>query len=83
MILPHYRLPEFDRRPLKLRVREGLQASGVVLGVKGPILFLEMGSLPYSLNLNKLLGRRIETEEVVPIKSQTGLDHFLDEDPTH
>ena len=83
LILPHYRLPEFDRRPLKLRVREGLQASGVVLGVKGPILFLEMGGLPYSLNLYKLLGRRIETEEVVPMKSQTGLDHFLDEDPTH
>ena len=77
VILPFYGLPDFDKRPLQLRVRAGLEASGVVLGVKGPVLFMEMNGLPYSLRLNRLLGRRIETQGITPTSSQAGLDRFF------
>jgi len=78
LVLPLYGLPGFDKRPLQLRVRAGLEASGVVLGVKGPVLFMEMNGLPYSLQLNRLLGRRIETEGITPNSSQAGLDIFFE-----
>jgi len=77
VIIPLYRLPDFDKRPLRLRVRAGLEASGTVLGVKGPVLFMEMNGLPYSLQLNRVLGRRIETEGITPNSSQAGLDLFF------
>ena len=77
ILLPQYRLPELDKRPLELRIRKGLEVSGEVLGVKGPILLIEMRDLPFTLNLNGLIGRRIETEEVSLTSAQTGLDRFL------
>ncbi len=77
VLLPIYGLPEFDRRPVGLRVKEGLQVSGTVMGVKGPILFLEMGGLPRSLSLNRLLGHRIETDGVEKVRTQSGLERFM------
>jgi hypothetical protein len=77
VILPLYGLPDIDKRPLQLRVREGLEASGAVLGAKGPVLFMEMNGLPYSLRLNRLRGRRIETQGIAPTSSQAGLDRFF------
>jgi len=77
VLLSLYGLPEFDGRPVGLRVKEGLQVSGTVLGVKGPILFLEMGGLPRSLSLNRLLGRRIETDGVEKVRTQSGLERFM------
>lgn len=77
VILPLYGLPDFDKRPLQLRVRAGLEASGVVLGAKGPVLFMEMNGLPYSLQLNRLRGRRIETQGITPSSSQAGLGLFF------
>jgi hypothetical protein len=77
VVLPLYGLPGFDKRPLQLRVRAGLEASGVVLGVKGPVLFMEMNGLPYSLQLNRLRGRRIETQGIIPSSSQAGLGIFF------
>ena len=77
VLLSLYGLPEFNKRPVGLRVKEGLQVSGNVLGVKGPILFLEMGGLPRSLSLNRLLGRRIETEGVEKVRTQSGLERFM------
>lgn len=77
VILPLYGLPDFDKRPLQLRVKAGLEASGVVLGAKGPVLFMEMNGLPYSLQLNRLRGRRIETHGITPNSSQAGLDRFF------
>ncbi len=77
VILPLYGLPDFDKRPLQIRVREGLEASGIVLGAKGPVLFMEMNGLPYSLQLNRLRGRRIETQRITPSSSQAGLGLFF------
>ena len=77
VVLPLYGLPEIDKRPLRLRVKEGLEASGRILGVKGPVLFMEMNGLPHSLRLNRLLGRRIETQGITPTSSQAGLDRFF------
>jgi len=77
VILPLYGLPEFNKRPVGLRVKEGLQVSGTVLGVKGPILFLDMGGLPRSLSLNRLLGRRIDTDGVEKVRTQSGLERFM------
>jgi len=77
VILPLYRMPDFDKRPLQLRVKAGLEASGIVLGVKGPVLFMEMNGLPYSLQLNRLRGRRIETQGITPSSSQAGLGLFF------
>jgi len=77
ILFPHYRVPHLDRRPLELRVREGLEVSGQVLGVKGPILLLKVGDSPFALDLNRLIGRRIATEEVVQTKTQAGLESFL------
>ena len=77
VILPLYGLPDFDKRPLQIRVKAGLEASGIVLGVKGPVLFMEMNGLPYSLQLNRLRGRRIETQGIIPSSSQAGLGLFF------
>lgn len=77
VLLPLYGLPEFDKRPVKLSVKNRLQASGTVLGVKGPILFLEMGGLSRSLSLSRLLGRLIETEELTKVRTQSGLERFM------
>jgi hypothetical protein len=77
VLLPLYGLSKFDIRPVGLRIRDGLQVSGTVLGVKGPILFLEMRGLPRSLSLSRLMGRRIETDNVGLVKTQSGLEHFM------
>ena len=77
VILPLYGMQDIDKRPLHLRVKAGLEASGTVLGVKGPVLFMEMNDLPHSLRLNRLLGRRIETQGITPSSSQAGLDRFF------
>ena len=77
VLSPYYRIPQLDRRPLELKIREGLKVSGQVLGVKGPILLLKVRGLPFALNLNRLIGRKIVTGEVSLTKAQTGLEKFL------
>jgi len=73
----HYPMHQLDRRPLELRIREGLEVSGQVLGLKGPLLFIKMMDLPLAINLNRLVGRKINTEDVSITKAQAGLDRFL------
>lgn len=77
ILTPIYRLPEIKKRPLPLIVKEGIEVSGRILGVKGPILFLEKNDLILALDLNRLLGRKIEIQETSPATGQTGLDKFL------
>lgn len=77
VLLPHYRLPRLQVKPLSLRVREGLKVSGEVLGAKGPILYIRVGDLPHTLNLRSLVGRRVESEDGLSTSSQAGLDRFL------
>jgi len=71
-----YSLPPLDRRPIELRVKENLQISGEILGTKGSLLLLGIGNLPYFLNLNHLLGRRIAPKEACTTVMQTALDRF-------
>lgn len=71
-----YNLPILDRRPLELKVKKNLQISGKVLGAKGSLLLLAMGDLPYFLNLNYLMGRKIELKEDNATIIQTALDRF-------
>lgn len=73
----YYPLQQLDRRPLELRIQEGLEVSGQVLGVKGPILLLKVTDLPLAINLNRLIGRKIDAEDVSHTKAQAGLDRFL------
>ncbi len=71
-----YNLPVLDRRPLELKVKKDLQISGKILGAKGSLLLLAIGDLPYYLNLNHLMGRKIELTEDSTAIIQTALDRF-------
>ena len=77
ILSPYYPMHQLGRRPLELRIREGLEVSGQVLGVKGPILLIKMMDLPLAINLNRLVGRKIDVEDVSITKAQAGLDRFL------
>ena len=71
-----YNLPLLDRRPFELKVKENLQISGKILGVKGSLLLLSLENLPYFLNLKQLVGRKIEQKEADVVIMQTALDRF-------
>jgi len=77
ILSPYYLLHNLDRRPLELKIREGLEVSGQVLGVKGPILLLKAMDLPLAIDLNRLIGRKIDTEDVSLTKVQAGLERYL------
>jgi len=72
-----YRLEKIDSRPLELEIRGGREVSGRVLGVKGPILLLETMGLPRAIRLNRLVGKRIDTDGLSKVKAQSGLDRFI------
>lgn len=79
--LPHdlstmYNLPSFNRRLIEIEIRENQQVSGKILGVKGSLLLLEKSSLPYFINLNDLLGRKIQLNEDSKLIMQTALDIY-------
>lgn len=76
-LTPFYGLPEIRKKPLAMKVRDGLEISGRILGVKGPILLLEKNDLVFALDLNGLTGRKIDTEDSCYTATQTGLDGFL------
>jgi hypothetical protein len=76
-LLPKYRIPKIDRRPLELEVQGGKVISGQVLAVKGPILLVEMNGLPYTVNLNRLIGRKIDDSGEFTLKAQSGLEKYL------
>ena len=71
-----YNLPPLDRRPLGLKVKENLRISGQIVGVKGSLLLLKIGDLPHFLDLNRLVGRKIELKEANSMIMQTALDRF-------
>jgi hypothetical protein len=77
IIYHYYRLDKIDSRPLELEIRGGREVSGRVLGVKGPILLLEAMGLPRAIRLNRLVGRRIDTDGLSRVKTQSGLDRFM------
>ncbi len=71
-----YSLPLLDRRPIELKIKKNRQISGKILGAKGSLLLLEIGNLPYFVNLKQLLGRKIELKEANRMAMQTVLDRF-------
>lgn len=71
-----YNLPPLDRRPLELEIRKNMGISGRILGAKGSLLLLSIGDLPYFLNLNRLVGRKIELKKAKSMIMQTALDKF-------
>lgn len=71
-----YNLPTLDRRPLELQVKKNLQISGKILGTKGSLLLLTIGDFPHFLNLNHLMGRKIELKEDNTTIVQAALDRF-------
>ncbi len=71
-----YNLPMLERRPLEIKVKKNMVISGRILGAKGFLVLLSIGDLPYFLNLNKLVGRKIELKKARPMIVQTALDKF-------
>jgi len=71
-----YDLPLLNRGPIELKVKRDLQISGEVLGVKGSLLLLSIGDLPYYLNLKHLMGRKIVFRKADSMTLQTALDKF-------
>ncbi len=71
-----YNLPQLNRRPIEIKVKENLQITGKILGAKGHLLLLDVSNIPYFLNLNHLVGRKIETEKTETTIVQTALDKF-------
>jgi hypothetical protein len=60
-----------------MKLKDNIEISGMILGVKGPILFLERTGATYSLNLNSLVGRKISKNQTSSSLSQSGLGVFM------
>lgn len=76
-LLPFYRLPDFKGRPKPMKIQTGLQVYGSILGVKGPILYFEIASHTYALDIHRLLARRIVFNYNKPLNVQSGLRRFF------
>ena len=76
ILLSHYNVPALKQRPISLKVEDGVDVTGEVVGVKGPILLLRNGGLYFALSLNALLGRSVEFT-AGRAQSQTGLETFF------
>lgn len=71
-----YGLPIFTHRPLLMSVSHQQLITGVILGVKGSVLVLQVQGIPHILNLRQLVGRSIVTTEGGPTVVQRVLDEF-------
>jgi hypothetical protein len=73
---PLYGLPPFTHRPLLLSVTAQQLITGIILGIKGSLLVLQVQGLPYILNLRQLIGRSIVVKETGATIVQRILDEF-------
>jgi hypothetical protein len=73
---PLYGLPPFTHRPLLLSVTSQQLITGIILGVKGSLLVLQVQGLPHILNLQQLIGRSIVITEAGATIVQRILDEF-------
>ena len=73
---PVYALPFLNRQPLKLKIKNNQQITGIVMGVKGALLLLRVNGLPHFLNLKHLIGRKITLNTIEGTGSQRVLDEF-------
>lgn len=71
-----YGLPLFTHRPVSIAIAPRQLVTGIILGVKGPILVLQVQGIPQTLNLRHLIGRSIVTNEGGPTVVQHVLDEF-------
>jgi len=76
-LLPFYRLPDFKGRPMSMKIQTGSQVYGSILGVKGPILYFEIASQTYALDIHRLLTRKIILDDNKPLNVQSGLRRFF------
>jgi len=76
ILLSHYNIPVLKQKPISLKVEDGINVMGEVVGVKGPILLLRSGGVYFTLSLNALLGRSVEFTDG-KARSQTGLETFF------
>jgi hypothetical protein len=72
-----YGLPQTRIRPIEVKMRDNVAISGKILGVKGPILFLENTGIIYSVNLHALTGWKINEDLSGSSPSQSGLGVYL------
>jgi hypothetical protein len=77
LLSPIYGLPSTKIRPIEVKIRDNIPISGKILGVKGPILFLENTGIIYSVNLHSLPGRKIFEDIPGSRPSQSGLGVYL------
>ena len=71
-----YGLPLFAHRPLLIAVALHQLITGMILGVKGSILVLQVQGIPHILNLRQLIGHWIRIREGGPTIVQRVLDEF-------
>jgi hypothetical protein len=71
-----YGLPHLDRRPLELKVKDNTQVSGKILGVKGSLMLLDIANIPHFLNLNNIIGRKIDFGKSKAFIIQSSLDKY-------
>jgi hypothetical protein len=71
-----YGLPLFTHRPLVIAVAPHQLVTGMILGVKGSILVLQVHGIPHVLNLRQLIGRSIIISEGGSAVVQRVLDEF-------
>ena len=71
-----YGLPLFAHRPLVIAVDPHQLVTGMITGVKGSILVLQIQGIPHVLNLRQLIGRSIVMSEGGPTVVQRVLDEF-------
>jgi hypothetical protein len=72
-----YGLPEDVTRPIEAKIRDNAAIVGKILGVKGPVLFIENAGITYSVNLRALTGRKITEDLSGSTPTQSGLGAFL------
>jgi hypothetical protein len=77
LFAPVYGLPEDVTRPIEAKIRDNAAIVGKILGVKGPVLFIENAGIAYSVNLRALTGRKITEDLSGSTPTQSGLGAFL------
>jgi hypothetical protein len=77
LLSPIYGLPQTRIRPIEVKIRDNTAISGKVLGVKGPILFLENSGIIYSFDLHALTGRKLHEDMSSSTPAQSGLGVYL------
>jgi hypothetical protein len=77
LLSPIYGLPQTKVRPIEVKIRDNIAMAGKILGVKGPILYLENTGIIYSVNIYALTGRRISDDLKGSRPSQSGLGVYV------